>query len=89
MLTKVKLIPGDGPTTRGTKVVLPDGTELTGILRVVLTGEPNDIWRAEITVQCLPPELQEVEADLKVEPEPMEFTPLRGYVPDPGWNMGR
>ena len=36
--------------TRGTKVMLGD-REVKGVTKVVITGEPNDIWRAKI--ECL------------------------------------
>jgi hypothetical protein len=34
--------------TSGTKVLLPDGSELPGVAKIILTAEPGDIWRAEI-----------------------------------------
>lgn len=33
--------------TQGTKLLL-DGKEVSGVTKVVITGEHNDIWRAEI-----------------------------------------
>ena len=42
--------------TQGTKVMLGD-TELSGVVRIHLFAWPNDVWRADITVMCEPPEL--------------------------------
>jgi hypothetical protein len=33
--------------TRGTKVMMGDA-EVKGVTKVIITGEPNDVWRAEI-----------------------------------------
>lgn len=33
--------------TRGTRVMMGD-TEVKGVTKVVITGEPDDVWRAEI-----------------------------------------
>jgi hypothetical protein len=42
--------PGTGTRTMGTKVLLADGSELQGVTKIVLVAEPNDVWRAEISV---------------------------------------
>lgn len=54
----VRIIPGacgDGfpHRTNGTKVLMPDGTELPRVTKIVLTAEPDDIWRAEIHCHVL------------------------------------
>jgi len=36
--------------TKGTKVILSDGSELTGVTRITLHAEPNDVWKAVIEV---------------------------------------
>ena len=36
--------------TKGTKVILSDGSELSGVTRINLHAEPNDIWKAVIEV---------------------------------------
>jgi hypothetical protein len=41
--------PGDLTVTRGTKVLLPDGSELKGVTRIELVGAVNDVWRARIS----------------------------------------
>jgi hypothetical protein len=40
--------------TQGTKVFAGD-TELTGITRIELTADVNDVWRARIDVTIQPP----------------------------------
>lgn len=51
--------------TNGTKVLL-DGQELKGVTKVVITGMPNDVWRASIecmvNVSAMPGILLEVVA---------------------------
>jgi hypothetical protein len=34
--------------TQGTRVLAADGSEIGGINKIVLTAEPNDLWRAVI-----------------------------------------
>jgi hypothetical protein len=50
--------PGQPTTTRGTQVVLSDGTVLGGVQRIELVAEMNDLWRARIdcmvNVQLMP-----------------------------------
>lgn len=49
----ITVIPGEADPingvviTRGTRVMMGD-TEVKGVTKVVITGEPNDVWRAEI-----------------------------------------
>lgn len=51
--------------TNGTKVLL-DGKEIKGVTKVVITGSPNDVWRANIecmvNVSAMPGVLLEVVA---------------------------
>ena len=54
--TLVTIVPpkstGKGFTvTNGTKVLLPNGTELKGVTGIRLIGHSNDVWRAEI--ECI------------------------------------
>ena len=46
---KLTIIPGLGQTTAGSRVLIDD-QELKGITKLVLTGEVNSIWKAEITM---------------------------------------
>ena len=43
--------PGSYTSTIGTKVLLPDGTQLRGVTGIKLIAHTNDVWRAEI--ECL------------------------------------
>jgi hypothetical protein len=36
--------------TKGTRVILSDGSELSGVTRITLHAEPNDVWKAVIEV---------------------------------------
>uniref|UniRef100_A0A7C1X4M6 Uncharacterized protein n=1 Tax=Pseudomonas graminis TaxID=158627 RepID=A0A7C1X4M6_9PSED len=36
--------------TKGTKVILSDGSELSGVTRITLHAEPKDVWKAVIEV---------------------------------------
>lgn len=54
-----KVQAGFEPTlTQGTKVILPDGSELPGVTKIVLTAEPNGLWTADVQINvCLEGEL--------------------------------
>ena len=39
---------GKATSTQGTRVMLGDGSELSGVTKIVLTAEVNSIWQAEI-----------------------------------------
>lgn len=43
--------PGRAQAVVGTKVMLSDGSELTGVTSVTLSAEPGDVWKATITVR--------------------------------------
>lgn len=45
-----KSSPGVAHHTKGTKVILSDGSELSGVTRITLHAEVNDVWRAVIEV---------------------------------------
>lgn len=45
----VTIVGAEGPLTNGTKVVLPDGSEMQGVYKIELTGEVNETWKAVIS----------------------------------------
>lgn len=56
---------GGGPClTMGTKVLMPDGTEMPGVHKVVLTADVNDVWKAEIHCYA---SLEEIRAEAIVK----------------------
>lgn len=69
MKNLMKIVPGmseDGkPTlTHGTRVVLPDGTEVQGVTHIELVAHVNDVWRAKIECIVQPPESIDVLAEV-------------------------
>ncbi|KGS16302.1 hypothetical protein [Pseudomonas coronafaciens] len=60
------IIPGpqsrpDGPhLVQGTKVILSDGSELSGVTGVTLRAEPNGLWKA--TIEVFPHEVPTITA---------------------------
>lgn len=46
--------------TRGTKILLDDGSYLQGVVKVVLVAESNDLWKAIIEVH--PTNQQQIDA---------------------------
>lgn len=78
LLKVATIIPGeksDGSSshpTRGTKVILSDGSELTGVTGITLRADVGDVWRAFIEVY--PETVQVVMAD--AETCVVETTPL-------------
>ena len=46
-MSHLKIIPGEGKATQGTRVFL-DGKELIGITKLVLTAETNSLWQCEL-----------------------------------------
>lgn len=57
----VRIVPpppsADGYTqTQGTKVMLGD-VAIPGVTKIHLFAWPNNVWRADITVMCEPPEV--------------------------------
>lgn len=56
--------PGRAQLTRGTKVILSDGSELTGILSLKLVANVNGVWEATITV--LPELITSITANAEV-----------------------
>lgn len=64
---------GQAQPTFGTRVMLSDGSELTGVTSITLTAMPGDVWQATITV---PPESLEViaaKALIIQEREPVRY----------------
>lgn len=59
-LVRIVPAPNSSPCaarTQGTKVMLGD-VEIPHVERIHLFAWPNDVWRADITVLCDPPEIQ-------------------------------
>lgn len=59
MLAKIIPNPSDSRAaneTQGTRVMVGDA-ELTGVVKIELTAEPNSLWRAVIHCHVIPPEL--------------------------------
>lgn len=46
--------------TQGTKILTRDGKEIGGVTKVVLIGEVNDLWRAEIHCYVEGPEISDL-----------------------------
>lgn len=45
----VTIVGSEGPLTNGTKVILPDGSEMPGVYKIELTGGVNELWTAVIS----------------------------------------
>lgn len=56
--------PGQAQMAQGTKVMLSDGSELTGVMSVALKAVAGGVWEATITV--LPQIIQPVTAEANV-----------------------
>ncbi|TDV54466.1 hypothetical protein EC919_104202 [Pseudomonas graminis] len=50
--------------TMGTRVMLSDGSELTGITSITMTAEPSGVWKATITV--MPHHIEPITAEVIV-----------------------
>lgn len=76
-----RIIPAksDGPVqkSQGTKVMVGD-VELSGVTKVVLTAEVNDIWRAEIHCHAICPDEVLALAELRPVKRPWWRSLLRG-----------
>lgn len=57
-------VPGRPLSTMGTKVMLSDGSELSGVTSITLTALPGDVWQANITV--LPQRVEVINADAMI-----------------------
>ena len=55
--------PGSAQMVQGTKVMLSDGNELTGVTAVTLSAKAGGVWEATITVL---PEIQPVNAEAHI-----------------------
>ena len=42
---------GDSLACNGTKVLLPDGSEVPGVKRITIVGEVDHVWHA--TIECV------------------------------------
>ncbi|MEN5032940.1 hypothetical protein [Pseudomonas sp. Ps21-P2] len=58
------LSPNSPLPTMGTRVMLSDGSELTGITSITMTAEPGGVWKATITV--MPHYVEPVTAEVMV-----------------------
>lgn len=56
--------PGSAQMAQGTKVMLSDGSELTGVTSVTLKASAGGVWEATITV--LPEIIQPVTAEARI-----------------------
>lgn len=56
----VTIFGSEGPLTNGTKVLLPDGSEISGVYKIELTGGVNELWTAVISCHA---KLDRVNAD--------------------------
>jgi hypothetical protein len=64
--------PGQAQPAMGTKVMLSDGSELHGVMSIILTAEPGDTWKATITVRPERIEAITAHAFIIQEPEPFQ-----------------
>lgn len=55
--------PNSPHLTQGTKVILSDGSELTGVSRITLRAEAGDVWKAIIEVHPRTVQIIAAEAD--------------------------
>ena len=56
--------PGSAQMAQGTKVMLSDGSELTGVTGVTLKASAGGVWEATVTV--LPEIIQPVSAEARI-----------------------
>lgn len=56
--------PGSAQMAQGTKVMLSDGSELSGVTSVTLSAKAGGVWEATITV--LPEIIQAVDAEVHI-----------------------
>jgi hypothetical protein len=94
IIPTASLNPNSPLPTVGTRVMLSDGSELTGITSITITAEPGGVWKATITVmphnvEPVTAEVMVVEAVEEVAPDEhlLEVTAfsdrVRRYVPAP------
>ncbi|WP_052075311.1 hypothetical protein [Pseudomonas lutea] len=94
IIPSASLNPNSPLPTMGTRVMLSDGSELTGITSITMTAEPCGVWKATITVmphqvEPIAAEVMVVEAAEAVGPDEqlLEVTAtsdrVRRYVPAP------
>lgn len=58
------LHPNSPQPTMGTRVMLTDGSELTGITSITMTAEPGGVWKATLTV--MPHHFEPITAEVVV-----------------------
>lgn len=88
-MSKVRIIPAQGGKTQGTKVVLEDGSEISGVTKVTLVANVNSLWECQLEVLALPEEIEAVLTEVKVvRPEDGDVTDLlstsREFAPPDG-----
>jgi hypothetical protein len=94
IIPPASLSPNSPMPAMGTRVMLSDGSELTGITSIAMTAEPGGVWKATITVlphnfEPINAEVMVVEAVEAVGPDEqlLEVTAIsdrvRRYVPAP------
>jgi hypothetical protein len=66
--------------TNGTKVVLSDGSELQGVLRVTIVGDRDSLWKATIECLCQAPEFDAIQAQIALTAEPVTWTEFQSAV---------
>jgi hypothetical protein len=92
IIPAASLNPNSPLPTMGTRVMLSDGSELTGITSITMTAEPGGVWKATITVmphhlEAITAEVMVVETDELLSPDDqlLEVTAVgdrvRRYVP--------
>ncbi|RZA22794.1 MAG: hypothetical protein EOP02_15845 [Proteobacteria bacterium] len=64
IIPAASLNPNSPMPTMGTRVVLSDGSELTGITSITMTAEPGGVWKATITV--MPHHVEPITAEVIV-----------------------
>jgi hypothetical protein len=62
IIPSASLNPNSPLPTMGTRVMLSDGSELTGITSITMTAEPGGVWKATITV--MPQHVEPISAEV-------------------------
>lgn len=83
----LKIIPpptSDGGSTHyvafhGSKIVTPNGEALPGITKVVITGQVDDIWRAELSCLIEPPDFSLI-GDVYTRTEPTRWQQFKRWL---------
>jgi hypothetical protein len=65
--------PGRPTPTYGTQVLLPNGSKLSGVTRIELVAELNDLWRARIDCHVNVPRLPGLTLDSINQSKPLSW----------------